>query len=556
MIVMTTELHEEKLPKPWYRKRRYQAFIIILLIVYFCFVPSCLKISPETTGLDDPILQRDGMPDYFAEYEKSWIEKLTPPEDNGQRLMIAACGPRILEQNAMVDMYSWEEISTGEYSKKWFEEYWIPLCEHMYIDPYAKPEYLDSREVYGFVDSLKRKRKEAGEEPIEKYEDNETLRKGLTEKPWTAEDYPEIAGWLKERNPVLDLFGIAVRKPNFVGWRQRPENGGICWILLPDVQANRAFARDLAVRIAYRVGQGDIDGAWYDVMSMLSLSRKHYLNDGIIVTNLVGIAAEGIGHQSLVMILKYGNPTAEQLDRFAADLAALPRRAVLDNRFEENITYDVLYQLARGDRTLLDENQYGHDIHQLTLKYLSYFPFDLNVAGKRLAEHHDKRRGNRYSESAVKLNPMTARPYYAEKETRIVRLRERGMVSTALSIPLIRTRSRLIADEIIISFDPAFSAAAGALARANAKLALAEIAVALERYQKAEGKYPETLQTLVPKYLDEIPIDPCMNRKTITYRLTPDAESPYLLYSYGPNGKDDGGVIGLSESEGDLVFQR
>lgn len=291
-------------------------------------------------------------------------------------------------------------------------------------------------------------------------------------------------------------------------------------------------------------------------MSMLSLSRKHYLNDGIIVTNLVGIAAEGIGHQSFVTILKYGNPTAEQLDRFAADLASLPRRAVLDYRFEDYVTYDVLYQLARGDRTLLDEDQFGYNFHMASLKYLSYAPFDLNVAGKRLTEHHDKRRGNRYSESAVKLNPMTARPYYAEKETRIVRLRERGMVSTALSIPLIRTRSRLIADEIIISFDPAFSAAGAALDRANAKLALAEIAVALERYQKAEGKYPETLQTLVPKYLDEVPIDPCMNRKTITYRLTPDAESPYLLYSYGPNGKDDGGVIGLSESEGDLVFSR
>ncbi|MCL2743003.1 MAG: hypothetical protein FWE67_04050 [Planctomycetaceae bacterium] len=34
--------------------------------------------------------------------------------------------------------------AANERSKKWFAEYWKPLCEHMYIDPYARLKFLDS----------------------------------------------------------------------------------------------------------------------------------------------------------------------------------------------------------------------------------------------------------------------------------------------------------------------------------------------------------------------------------------------------------------------------
>ena len=144
----------------------------------------------------------------------------------------------------------------------------------------------------------------------------------LAGTPWKAEDHPQVAEWLKERNVVLDYFGHCVRKPNYVCWRQKEK--AMYEILLPEVQANREFARDLRIRVTYRLGLGDVEGAWYDVMSMLTLARKHYKNDPILVTNLVGASAEREGYNAAKIVLRQGNLTRDQLSRFAKDLNALP----------------------------------------------------------------------------------------------------------------------------------------------------------------------------------------------------------------------------------------
>jgi hypothetical protein len=71
------------------------------------------------------------------------------------------------------------------------------------------------------------------------------------------------------------------------------------------------------------------------------------------------------------------------------------------------------------------------------------------------------------------------------------------------------------------------------------------IACALERYRAAEGKYPETLDVLAPKYLDKIPKD-IIGGKPLIYHRTDDGK--FMLYSIGWNQKDDGGVTGRSKT--------
>ena len=63
--------------------------------------------------------------------------------------------------------------------------------------------------------------------------------------------------------------------------------------------------------------------------------------------------------------------------------------------------------------------------------------------------------------------------------------------------------------------------------------------IALERHRRAEGGYPETLDALMPKYLDAIPADPFANGPLLYKRV----EGDYQLYSVGPNQKDDGGGV-------------
>ena len=70
-------------------------------------------------------------------------------------------------------------------------------------------------------------------------------------------------------------------------------------------------------------------------------------------------------------------------------------------------------------------------------------------------------------------------------------------------------------------------------------------AIALKRYQLKHGNYPLDLDTLVPEFLPAVPLD-SVDGNPLRYRLNPNGT--YLLYSVGPNGKDDGGNPALDES--------
>ncbi|MEN6424512.1 MAG: hypothetical protein ABFE13_04060 [Phycisphaerales bacterium] len=73
--------------------------------------------------------------------------------------------------------------------------------------------------------------------------------------------------------------------------------------------------------------------------------------------------------------------------------------------------------------------------------------------------------------------------------------------------------------------------------RARAHLDLAGTALAVERHRLATGNVPGQLADLVPKYMEQVPIDP-FDGQPIRYRRT---EPGYVLWSVMDDGKDNGG---------------
>jgi len=67
---------------------------------------------------------------------------------------------------------------------------------------------------------------------------------------------------------------------------------------------------------------------------------------------------------------------------------------------------------------------------------------------------------------------------------------------------------------------------------------LAVTAIALQRFRLRHGQFPEDLAALAPELLPSIPPDP-VDGKPLRYRHNP--EGPWLLYSIGTDGIDDGG---------------
>ena len=84
-----------------------------------------------------------------------------------------------------------------------------------------------------------------------------------------------------------------------------------------------------------------------------------------------------------------------------------------------------------------------------------------------------------------------------------------------------------------------FTRAVQTLSRNQCKVDEAIVACALERHRLAHGQYPQTLDTLVPEFVDAIPTD-IINGGPLKYHVE---GGQFVLYSVGWNEKDDGGRV-------------
>ena len=86
----------------------------------------------------------------------------------------------------------------------------------------------------------------------------------------------------------------------------------------------------------------------------------------------------------------------------------------------------------------------------------------------------------------------------------------------------------------------------------RAGIRCARAAIAAERYHQAQGRWPENVQALVPRFLKQVPSDPFVEG---TVRVLP-VEDGLIIYSVGIDGKDNRGNLSVSRKPGtDLGFR-
>ncbi|HUL51082.1 MAG TPA: hypothetical protein VLU94_00720 [Candidatus Nitrosotalea sp.] len=86
---------------------------------------------------------------------------------------------------------------------------------------------------------------------------------------------------------------------------------------------------------------------------------------------------------------------------------------------------------------------------------------------------------------------------------------------------------------------PNFTRALFSVAHNQTYVNLAFVVCALERYRRAHGQYPESLDSLTPAFAQRLPRDLFIGQP-LKYRRTGDGK--FLLYSVGWNAIDDGGL--------------
>jgi hypothetical protein len=86
---------------------------------------------------------------------------------------------------------------------------------------------------------------------------------------------------------------------------------------------------------------------------------------------------------------------------------------------------------------------------------------------------------------------------------------------------------------------PAINGISTALQKTQGRLRCALAAVAVERYRRQHGRWPESLTELVPAQLSQLPLDP-FDGQPIRYRRLTDG---VVIYCLGPDLQDNGGKL-------------
>lgn len=257
---------------------------------------------------------------------------------------------------------------------------------------------------------------------------------------------------------------------------------------LEGAPAYAPLARLCALRTSERAVRGDADGAAASIAAELAMLRA-FEHEPTIWSQAIRSGSLYTAAGSVEFVLAFHRPSAALLSELQGAFAAAHRR-------------DRLSRVLHGER-----------IAVLELAMRKGEPLFSATVGRWLLSPWERR----WTVESVRTLE-TAR-------TAIERHDVAAAVDAlrALRDPRDFGRSRLAARLV--------RSAAQASARASAAI----VVLALERYDRTHGRRPETLDALVPEYLDSIPVDPW--KQALRYRPTEDG---YEVYSTGANRTDDG----------------
>ncbi|MDO4576413.1 MAG: DUF805 domain-containing protein [Planctomycetia bacterium] len=568
----------------------------ILWVFWFLQVPTPWgKVSEETHFITQP-RKSDGEVDYYAAFMATYQDAYDHPEENGFRMICEALGKRA---------YS----GFSSYASEIAPEDWQKVCEVLRLDPNLTPRFADFEP---FDEAYLRKqlptRKIQEEDGVEwenpdvsslKIDPKEFARccQYLSEeekesdhyiemvlgfyvdshiRPWRGEDSPLAAAWLAKHGAFLDTVAEAMKLPHYAPY-WIPYNTPLLSMNLDALMMYRHLAQLFSYRAAHALAENEPEKAIQDVLTMYRLGIHAGRGPGW-VGGLIGIALEGMAHETLRQVLLFGNLTAEQLQSLENEMDSLPPRRTFAEMMEsENwITFDAVQEILRKPRciALLDEGLLNVGMNPV--QQLCYIA-DSNIARQKFCEIWLPL----YRKTIAFTNAYERDCFLREwKLPEPPALRVFGEDGLRLLYSLtIRGRSNIAAYEMLNLLTEHLSTVSSASLRGDARYRMARIALALERYRLENGRYPENRDEATP-FLAKHGLDwydPFTGKETLVYRLNPQSQEewqreydqkcqhllegkelpeeelyfsaepflfwkPYLLYSFGANREDDGGI--------------
>jgi hypothetical protein len=288
---------------------------------------------------------------------------------------------------------------------------------------------------------------------------------------------------------------------------------------LPHLSKVRDLARQLALDSVHRAVAGDTLQAVESVEAIIPVANS-LSEEPLLISQLVRIACLGIAYGTTEDIVSRILLTDQELTAIEqAFISALPpyqERMIMDRAVIGEATIG-LHMIATLDP--INDSELGHiSALRSSGSGILFWQLAAPAAGERMVMM-------RYYKQLLNRSSASPRVYKALANAADDELvQDLGFFSPLAAIGA-----------------PAIGRTYEAEWRVRAQIDIARTAIAVERYRLANAGLPRTLQSLVPAYLSEVPMDYfATGEERIRYRQ--HGEDSFVVYSVGADGEDDLGV--------------
>jgi hypothetical protein len=514
--------------RPPKRRRRYRwlwislTAFVLLIIAGFIYAAwpgrSTFTVSPETTYVTGP-LDKDGCVDYVTALNER-LRGNIKPEENANVLLWQALGPKPEGAPVSPAHFQWLGIDPPPE----VGEYFISV---------RKLEY--SRE----------KREELADRMV---------RLG-NKGPWRAQDEPELFDWLKRNEKPLALVIAASKLPNYYNpvvpskSAEDYSEPRLISALLPNVQVCRELAVALRARAMLRIQEGKVDEAWQDLIACHRLAQL-VGRGGSAIAWLVGIALDAVAAKGDIAFLEHTKLTSQEILNHLQELRQIPTMPSLADEldlYERFQCLDALLCVAHHWPDMSDSSAPGRtSSNPAFLGKCFTRSVNWDLALRNVNQSFD---GLRDASRITDRRARSTAIAIIERDSGIPTTTSKGAEKLLMGP---KSRGDQIGRVMMGLLLPAVDKLENAADRTEQNRRNLHLAFALAAYHADQGRYPETLAELAPKYLNAIP-DDIFSGRPLIYK--PEANG-YLLYSVGVNGIDDGGRSFGDDPPGDDLVVR
>jgi hypothetical protein len=351
-----------------------------------------------------------------------------------------------------------------------------------------------------------------------------------------------LAQWLADNEPAFERLRRGAKTlhywPKYEVEQADLGDPNFLTEAMAELAGYRKVVQALRENVAYQASRGDLDKALDDCLAAWTFGW-HMQGKGLLNEQLVGIAIEAVGCHSVPVILHRCEVPPTILERIHKRLRALvdPCRPAV------HLDGEKVFWRDRIQRTFTDDGQGGGRALPKGMPYTAGDWLD-NLLGVLVFDYPDRRDAEAMVEQYFeRMEGSLSRTPYGDGSSgdpEMASLRAAPNALLALVEPAHQRVGQLV-----------WRMKTGELATLTT--------VAVLRHAAERGSLPESLDELVQAgYLDSVPDDP-FGAGPLSYRRTDEG---FLLYSWGQNLADDGGVQGLGQDgqprmwadNGDWVF--